>query len=419
MSKHTNADKKLSNRIRQSYNKEEGIMKRTITRRNTLKGLGVTGAVAATGLGFPAILKAQETIKIAFISALTGLETILGETQLNCFKLAVEEINAQGGAGGRKIDFIVEDDQTTTKGAIDKTRKVIYQDKVDVIIGMIASLERVAALSVSTPAKKLVIYPTYYEGGECNKYLVATGQVPNQAIDPFVPWVMERFGKTVYVMGSDYVWPRKTTEAVIAAFEANGGRVLGTDFFPFGTQDFGPSLDKVRAAKPDMFWELFAGADAVTFLKQYHSYGMKPQMVTNGLDELFTTAVSGSAVEGIFVNQSYFHTLDTPANKTFVKKYQARFGEGKLINAIAEATYAATWLYAKAVEKADSVEDEKVIQAISQVQFDAPQGRVYIAAKNQHMVCNSIIGRCRADGMYDIVENFGQIDPEIPGCNLS
>ena len=419
MGKHTNADKKLSNRIRQSDKKEEDIMKRTATRRNTLKGLGVTGAVAATGLGFPAILKAQETIKIAFISALTGLETILGETQLNCFKLAVEEINEQGGAGGRKIDYIVEDDQTTTKGAIDKTRKVIYQDKVDVIIGMIASLERVAALSVSAPAKKLLIYPTYYEGGECNKYLVCTGQVPNQAIGPFVPWVMERFGKTVYVMGSDYVWPRKTTDAIIAAFEANGGRVLGADFFPFGTQDFGPALDKVRAAKPDMFWELFAGADAVTILKQYQSYGMKPQMVTNGLDELFTTAVSGSAVEGIYVNQSYFHTLDTQANKAFVKRYQARFGEGKLVNAIAEATYAATWLYAKAVEKADSVEDEKVIQAISQVRFDAPQGRVNITANNQHMVCNSIIGRCRADGMYDIVENFGQVDPEIPGCNLA
>ena len=390
-----------------------------VSRRKTLKGIGAASAVAATGLGFPAILRAQDTIKVGFISALTGLETILGETQLNCFTLAVEEINAQGGAGGRKIEFIVEDDQTTTKGAIDKTRKVIYQDKVDVIIGMIASLERVAALSVSAPAKKLVIYPTYYEGGECEKYLVCTGQVPNQAIDPFVPWVMERFGKTVYVMGSDYVWPRKTTDAIIAAFEANGGKVLGADFFPFGTQDFGPSLDKVKAAKPDMFWELFAGGDAVTFLKQYQSYGMKPQMVTNGLDELFTTAVPGSAVENIYVNQSYFHTLDVPSNHAFVKRYQERFGEGKLVNAIAEATYAATWLYALAVEKADSVEDDKVIQAISQVEFDAPQGRVNIVAKNQHMVCNSIIGRCRADGMYDIVENFGPIDPEIPGCSLA
>lgn len=389
-----------------------------VGRRKALKLLGATTAVAAAGLGFPAILRAQDKIKVGFMTALTGLETILGETQLNCFRLAVEEINAQGGAGGREIEFLVEDDQTTTKGAIDKSRKLIFQDKVDVIIGMIASLERQAALSVTVPAKKLVIYPTYYEGGECNRYLVCTGQVPNQAVDPFVPWCMERFGKSVYVLGSDYVWPHKTAEAVKAAFEANGGQMLGADFFPFGTQDFGPALDTVKAANPDMVWELFAGADAVTFLKQYESYGLGKQMVTNGLDELFTTAVPGSAVENIYVNQSYFHTFDTPANKAFVEKYQARFGAGKLVNAIAEATYAAAWLYAKAVAEADSVDTEKVIDAISKVDFEAPQGHVNILAKNQHMVCNSIIGRCRADGLYDIVENFGQVSPEIPGCNL-
>ena len=80
------------------------------------------------------------------------------------------------------------------------------------IVGMIASLERVAAKSVTIPAKKLVIYTTYYEGGECDKYLVCTGQVPNQQIDPMVPWLIKNMGKTVYVMGSDYIWPRGSTE---------------------------------------------------------------------------------------------------------------------------------------------------------------------------------------------------------------
>jgi hypothetical protein len=125
--------------------------------------------------------QAQDKIKIGFHSALTGLETILGETQLNCFKLAVDEVNAAGGAGGREIEYLVEDNQTTTTGAIDKTRKFIMEDNVDVIIGMITSLERAAALSVSVPAKKLVIYPTYYEGGECQRYLACTGQIPNQS----------------------------------------------------------------------------------------------------------------------------------------------------------------------------------------------------------------------------------------------
>ena len=79
---------------------------------------------------------------------------------------------------------------------------------------MIASLERQAALSVTSPARKLLIYTTYYEGNECDKYLVCTGQIPNQQIDPIVPWVTKNLGKSVYVMGSDYVWPRGKYRAV-------------------------------------------------------------------------------------------------------------------------------------------------------------------------------------------------------------
>ena len=114
--------------------------KSTVSRRTAIKSLVGTAALAGAVTGFPAILRAQDKIKIGFLSGLTGLETLLGETQLNCFKLAVDEVNAAGGAGGRQIEYVVEDDQTTTRGAIDKARKLISQDKTDAIIGLIASL---------------------------------------------------------------------------------------------------------------------------------------------------------------------------------------------------------------------------------------------------------------------------------------
>jgi urea transport system substrate-binding protein len=391
---------------------------RKITRRVAVKGMGAA-ALAAGTFGFPAILKAQDHVKIGFLTALTGLETILGETQLNCFKLAVEDINAAGGAGGRQIEYLVEDDQTTTKGAIDKARKLIFQDKVHTIIGMIASLERVAALSVTSPAKKLLIYTTYYEGGECDKYLVCTGQLPNQQIDPIVPWLMENMGKSVYVMGSDYIWPRASTDAVKAAFEAKGGKLVGSDFFPFGTQDFGPAFQKVKAANPDIVWMMFAGADAITGVKQYRSFDMKPPLVYHGWDEAFLGAVSPQEQAGIIASQAYFQNIDTPVNKEFVQRYAAKFGAKKPINAIGEATYAATWLYAKAVAKADSTDDAKVIAAISQVEHNAPQGRVNISAENNHMLCNSFLARVTDRASLEIVKSYGQIPPVVPGCKLT
>jgi urea transport system substrate-binding protein len=390
---------------------------RCIARRSALKGGAAALATVATG--FPAILKAADKVKLGFMTALTGLETILGETQLNCFKLAVEEINAAGGAGGREIEYLVEDDQTTTKGAIDKARKLVFQDKVDAVMGMIASLERVAALSVTGPAKKLLIYTTYYEGGECNKYLVCTGQVPNQQIDPMMPWLVKNLGKTVYVMGSDYIWPRKSTAAVKAALETNGGRLIGAEFFPFGTQDLGPAFGKMKDANPDVLWLMFAGSDAITSVKQYSSFSLKPKLVYHGWDETFLKAVSPAEQAGIIASQAYFETLDNPTNKAFVTRYHEKFGKDKPINAIGEATYDAVWLYARAVAKAGSTEDDKVVTAISKVDFQGPQGHVNISAKNNHMLCNSILARVTDHASFETVQNFGQIEPDVPGCNLS
>ena len=386
-----------------------------ISRRTTLKGIG--GAATMATIGFPHIVKAADTVKIGFLSALTGLETILGETQLNCFQLAVEEINAAGGAGGRQIEFLVEDDQTTTKGCIEKARKLIAQDKVDAIIGMIASLEHVATRSVTTPAKKLLMYTTYYEGEVCEKYFFATGQVPNQQIDPMTAWLTKNVGKSVYIVGSDYIWPQRSAVAIKAAFEANGGKVLGTEFFPFGTQDFGPVLEKIKAANPDMVWSMVAGADGVTILKQYRSFGMTPQLVGNGWDEVYSYAHPELAV-GAISNQAYFMTLDNPKNKEFVARYQAKFGANKPINAIGEAAYDAVYLYSLAVAKAGSTDVEKVIPALSQVEFDAPQGHVNFSAENNHMLANSILAKAKADGSWELIENFGQVKPIIPGCKL-
>lgn len=388
-----------------------------ITRRTALKTIGAAVTMTAGGLGFPAILRAQDKVKIGFLTALTGLETILGETQLNCFKLAVDEINARGGIGGREVEYIVEDDQTTTKGCIDKARKLIFQDKVDCIIGLIASLEHVATRSVTTPAKKLLIYTTYYEGEVCERYFAATGAVPNQQIDPYVPWLIQNIGKSVYIIGSDYIWPRRSAVAIQKAFERNGGKVLGIDFFPFGTQDFGPAFSKIEAANPSMCWMMVAGADGVTVTKQYRSFSMKPKVVGQGFDEIYSFA-HPDLVAGVISNQAYFMGLDNPKNNEFVANYHKKFGKDKPINAIGEAAYDAAWLYMLAVEKAGSTNVEKVIPALSQVEFNAPQGRVTMSPLNNHMLCNSIIGQAKSDGTWKVVENFGQIQPDIPGCNL-
>lgn len=387
------------------------------SRRHTLAMLGAGAAVTgAATLGAPTILFAQDgPVKLGFLSALTGLETILGETQLNCFNLAVEQINAAGGIGGRPVETIVEDDQTTTRGAIDKARKLIFADKTDAIIGMIASLEHVAARSVTTPAKKLLMYTCYYEGGVCERYFMSTGQVPNQQIEPSAKWLTANEGKTTYIVASDYVWPRESAKVITASMEANGGKVLGEEFLPFGTQDFGPTLDRLNTAKPDFVWMMCAGSDMITFLKQYKSFGFKQVLFSQGLDDVIIHA-EPELTHGALSNQAYFMSLDTPENTAFKAAYAERFGADAPINAIGEAAYDAVYLYKLAAEKAGTTETEAVIDALGMVGFVAPQGHVGFAANNV-MRSNSIIARAN-NGVWDVVENYGQVDPIVDGCQL-
>lgn len=390
-----------------------------MTRRDILKQGAAAAALAGTGLSIPAIARAADTVKIGLSIPVTGLQAILGETLMNCYKLAADEINAKNGIAGRKIELIIEDNQTTTKGAVDKARKLIGQDKVDAVMGTIISLERSATLSVTSRAKKLFFYPTNFEGGECSKYFVATGPIPMQQIDPMVPWITESLGKTVYIMGSDYAWPRKMTEAITAAMEKSGGKVVGADFYPFGTQDFGPAFQRIKELKPDVVWSMVVGNDAVTQLKQYRSFDIRQPLIAP-LDEVFNKdALPPGVAAGTYAPQPYWMSIDNSANTAFIEGFRQRFGKEKMLNGIGEAGYNGLHLYALAAEKAGSFEDDKVLAALPSVEFDAPQGKVRIEASNNHCVVNSFVGKAKDDGIgYEVVKNFGTIEPVTPYCKL-
>ncbi len=388
-----------------------------LNRRTVLKAGGA--GLALSAIGMPGILRAADTVKVGLSIPITGLQAILGETLLNCYKLAADELNAKNGIGGRKVELIIEDNQTTTKGAIEKARKLISQDKVDVIMGTIISPERSATLSVTSKAKKLFFYPTNFEGGECDTYFVATGPIPMQQVDPMMPWVAENLGKSVYVMASDYAWPQKMTEAITAAYEKVGGKVIGADYYPFGTTDFGPAFQKIRDLKPDVVWSMVVGNDAVTQLKQYRSFDVKQPLIAP-LDEVFNKdALPPGVAAGTYAPQPYWMALDNPVNKTFIASFREKFGKDKMVNGIGEAGYNGLHLYALAAEKAGAFEDDKVLAALPTVEFDAPQGMIKVDPTNNHTLCHSYVGKAAEDGIgYEIVADFGAIQPVTPYCKL-
>ncbi|MCT8972940.1 substrate-binding protein [Microbaculum marinisediminis] len=386
-----------------------------ISRRNALKGIGA--AVALGTLAKPAILRASDQVKIGFIAPLTGSEAILGAVQLQCYQIALDELNKAGGIGGREIVSIVEDDETNAKATIDKTRKLVAKDNVDLVLGTLASFERTAALSVTSRAKKLFIYPTYYEGGDCSPLLVNTGQVPSQQIDPLAEYLTDNVGKSVYVIGHDYSWPRGSTDQLKAGLEARGGKLVGAEFVPFGMSDFGPSFAKIKEADPDIVSFMLVADDAITAVKQYRSFDMKQPLVFHAWDDVMLGAVSPAEQAGIIASQGYFQQVDTPANNAFVKTFADKFGADKPINYIGISCYQTPMLYAEAVKKAGSLDPEKVVAAISQVEVDGPIGMMRVEADTNHVVMGNYVAQVTDNAQFEIKKHTAPTPPQA-GCTL-
>ena len=396
------------------------MYKKHMTRRSAMKAMG--GGVALTAsatMGFPAIVRAEKPVKVGFVTALTGIEAILGVPQLNMFEMAAEEINETGGINGRKLEYIVEDTQTSTRVTVEKMRKVIHRDGVDAVLGLIATTELAAAQTVTEPVQKLLFFPIYYPGAECWPYTIFVGQVAEQQIVPLMPYLTERWPRH-YVMGSDFSWGQRSSKVIEAQLKKLGGEFLGTDFYPFGIQDLGPAYQKAKQVSPDAIWLFFGGSDQVTAVRQYHDFGMEAQRISDGWDEVFLTSLPPKPQTGIISSQSYYDVLDNPTNKAFVARYRKKFGADKRINATMEDAYISVHLYARAVAKAGTTDTGAVLKALPQIEFDAPQGAtVRIHAKNNHTRLSSIMAQVNESGNFDILKHYGAIDPIVPGCDLT
>ena len=160
-------------------------------------------------------------IKMGALVPLTGFLAVLGPAMKNNAQMAVDDVNGQGGVNGSQIQLSFEDTASDPNTAVQKAKKLINDDKVDVIIGTLSSAERWAvALSATNPAKQIFINPTYYEGGICNRYFFNVGALPNQQIDPFIPWApQEQKGKDVLPGGIEL----RLAAGIVRRAQAGGG----------------------------------------------------------------------------------------------------------------------------------------------------------------------------------------------------
>lgn len=357
-----------------------------------------------------------ETIKVGALNSLSGTMAISEVTVRNAIDLAVEQINASGGVMGKQIQLVGEDGASEPTVFAEKAEKLISSDCVAAVFGGWTSSSRKAMLPVFESANSLLYYPVQYEGLESSPNIFYTGATTNQQIVPALDYLKEKGVKSLYLVGSDYVFPQTANRIIKAYAEANGIEIKGEDYTPLGSTDFSTIVNKVRSADADAVFNTLNGDSNVAFFREYKNVGLTPQDMPVVSVSIAEEEVGGIGVQNI-TNQltawNYYQTIDTPVNNEFVEAYKAKFGADKPTSDPMEAAYVSVYLWKNTVEKAQSFDVKAIQDNADGVTFDAPEGLVTIDGENHHITKTARIGEIRPDGLiYTIWESPGPIEPD-------
>ncbi|MBH8551066.1 urea ABC transporter substrate-binding protein [Nostocaceae cyanobacterium CENA357] len=353
------------------------------------------------------VAAAGDTIKVGILHSLSGTMAISEKSVVDAEKLAIKEINANGGVLGKQIEAITEDGASNWDTFREKATKLIDQDKVAVVFGCWTSASRKNVKPVFESKDHMLWYPVQYEGQECSKNIFYTGAAPNQQIEPSVDWLLKNKGKEFFLVGSDYVFPRTANTIIKAQLEALGGKTVGEDYLPLGNTEVTPIITKIKQNLPNggVIYNTLNGDSNVAFFKQLKGAGLTPDKYPSMSVSIAEEEVKAIGVEYLkdhYAAWNYFQTVDTPANKKFVAAFKKEYGENRVTNDPMEAAYIAVYLWKQAVEKAGTTDLAKVRAAASGQTIDAPEGKVTMNA-NHHISKIVRIGQVRDDGLFDIV----------------
>jgi urea transport system substrate-binding protein len=371
-----------------------------------------TSQVDTTGLAVT-----DSEVTVGQLHSATGTMAISETGSIQAERLAIEQINASGGILGRKIKIIQEDGASDWPTFAEKAKKLLVADKVAAVFGCWTSASRKAVLPVFEHENGLLYYPTFYEGLEQSKNVFYTGQEATQQILAGLDWLnKEKKAKTYFLIGSDYIWPRTSNKIARKHIEnVLHGTVVGEEYYPLGTTQFGSLINKIKLKKPDAIYAIIVGGSNVSFYKQLKAAGVtsdKQTLLTISVTEDELLGIGGENVQGFYAAMKYFQSLENDNNKKFVKAFKARWGEQSVIGDVTQAAYLGPWLWKAAVEKAKSFDVDKVVAASGGIELKtAPEGYVRIHNTNHHLWSKLRIGQVQANGQYKVLYESKLIEP--------
>jgi urea transport system substrate-binding protein len=353
------------------------------------------------------IAESRPPIVVGLIHSQTGPLKISEQSLLDAEILAIDEINERQLIPGRIVRWEKADGRSDPTAFAEQARRMIEEQKADVIVGGLTAECRKAMLGVVEARDSLLLFPANFEGIERSPHVIYAGGSANQVVVPAVRWCFDGLkARKFFVIGAEEVSSRCLSEISKDSVKASKGELVGEQYLPLSGGDVVPLVEAIRQAKPDVVLNFLVGDSNIGFYSALKRAGLTPEklaVISFAIAEDELRRFPSSDVAGHYSAWNYFQSLERPENVEFVHKFKAKYGEDRVVSDSMVAAYNAVMIWAQAVSEAGTAQAKFVLQHFDRQSFDAPEGVVTIDPESRIAWRPLHIGKARADGQFDVV----------------
>jgi urea ABC transporter urea binding protein len=355
-----------------------------------------------------------EAVKIGLLHSLSGTMRLSEKPLLDAELLAIDEINHAGGVLGRRIEPVIADGASLPEDFARAARALLGAG-VRALFGCWTSASRKAVRPLVEAADSQLWYPVQYEGLEASPCICYSGSCLNQQIIPAVEWALEQLGKRLFLVGSDYVFPRTANRLIHSVAAGGAGTIVAESYVALGAQDFGQTIAQIRQTQPTVVISTLNGDSNLAFYRQYRTAGFLPTQIPVVATSVTETELESVASEaaGHYACWSYFQSLDLPESRAFVRRFKERYGDQRLVSAPAVTAYTQIYLWKQAAERAGTLAPSALRRCLPGCGFLSPMGEVRLEA-NHHLSMPVRIGRLQGSGQFEIVWRRDELVAPLP-----
>jgi branched-chain amino acid transport system substrate-binding protein len=350
---------------------------------------------------------------VGILYSRSGITAIAETSQLQGTLLAISEINEQGGVLGKPITPLILDPASDPQRYSQLASSLLMDCGVNNIFGCSASYSRKAVLPAVERRGGLLWYSIGYEGFEYSSNVVYTGPAPNQLHLPLAEYLFSHYGRRLMCVGTDYLFPRESNRIMGDLLSEIGGSIVGEYYLPFEAER-DAFLDVVKEARSlgvDVIFSTVVGPGIAALYDAYAAEKLDPAILPIAsltTNEAHLQEMWFEPLPGHIVSAPYFEKIESPRNSNFVANYHRRFGAKRPADVCAEAAYFTVLLFARALERAGTLDSERLRGEVLGLEVMAPQGLVMVDPDNSHTYLWPRIGMTEAGRMFKVVAEFKQ-----------